>query len=74
MKKQHSQPDTHLEIRHQWIVCVICSVMTDFVGSCAVAHPASLSIAFSRQEYWSELPFPSPEDLPDPETESGSPV
>ena len=26
----------------------------------------SLSMGFSRQEYWSGLPFPSPEDLPDP--------
>ena len=25
-----------------------------------------LSMQFSRQEYWSGLPFPSPEDLPDP--------
>ena len=25
-----------------------------------------LSMGFSRQKYWSELPFPSPEDLPDP--------
>jgi len=31
-------------------------------------------MGFSRQEYWSRLPFPSPEDLPDPETESGSPA
>ena len=29
---------------------------------------------FSWQEYWSGLPFPSPEDLPDPETEPGSPA
>ena len=28
---------------------------------------------FSRQEYWSELPFPSPGDLPDPGIEPGSP-
>ena len=28
---------------------------------------------FSRQEYWSGLPFPSPEDLPDPGIEPGSP-
>ena len=36
------------------------------------AHQAPLSIGFSRQEYWSGLPFPSPGDLPDPgmETES----
>ena len=31
-----------------------------------VAHQASLSMEFSRQEYRSGLPFPSPEDLPDP--------
>ena len=29
---------------------------------------------FPRQEYWSELPFPSPGDLPDPGIELGSPV
>ena len=31
-----------------------------------VARQASLSMGFSRQEYWSGLPFPSPGDLPDP--------
>ena len=31
-----------------------------------VAHQAPLSMGFSRQEYWSGLPFPPPEDLPDP--------
>jgi len=31
-------------------------------------------MGFSRQEYWSGLPFPSPEDLPDPGIEPGSPV
>ena len=30
-----------------------------------VVHQASLSMEFSRQEYWSGLPFPSPGDLPD---------
>ena len=29
-------------------------------------HQASLSVEFSRQEYWSGLPFPSPGNLPDP--------
>ena len=37
----------------------------------AVAHQAPVSMGFSRQEYWSGLPFPSLGDLPDPETESG---
>ena len=31
-----------------------------------VARQAPLSVEFSRQEYWSESPFPSPGDLPDP--------
>ena len=31
-------------------------------------------MGFSRQEYWSGLPFPSPEDLPDPGTEPRSPA
>ena len=31
-----------------------------------VAHQSSLSMGFSRQEYWSGLPHPSPGDLPDP--------
>ena len=31
-----------------------------------VAHQAPLSMRFSRQEYWSGLPFPSPGDLPNP--------
>ena len=39
-----------------------------------VAHQAPLSMEFSRQEYCSGLPFPSPRDLPDPEIESMSPV
>ena len=34
-----------------------------------VAHQAPLSLEFSRQEYWSRLPFPPPGDLPDPEIE-----
>jgi len=39
-----------------------------------VACPASLSMGFSRQEYWSGLPFPSPGDLPDPGIRSTSPA
>ena len=35
---------------------------------------ASLSVEFSRQEYWSVLPFPAPGDLPDPGTELRSPA
>ena len=39
-----------------------------FVASWTVAHWALLSLGFPRQEYWSGLLFPSPEDLPDPGT------
>ena len=39
-----------------------------------VAHQAPLSIGFSRQKYWSGLPFPSPGDLPDPGIEPRSPT
>ena len=37
------------------------------------AHQAPLSMGFSRQGHWSGLPFPSPEDLPDPGVEPESP-
>ena len=39
-----------------------------------VAHQAPLYMGFSRQEYWSGLPFPSPGDLPNPGTEPRSPA
>ena len=39
-----------------------------------VARQAPLSMAFSRQEYWSGLPFPSPGDLPNPGIEPSSPT
>ena len=38
------------------------SSMTPWV----VAHQAPLSMGFPKQEYWTGLPFPSPEDLPNP--------
>ena len=39
-----------------------------------IARQAPLSMGFSRQEYWSGLPFPSPGDLPDPGIEARSPA
>ena len=39
-----------------------------------VARQAPLSMGFSRQEYWSGLPFPSPGDLPNPGIEPRSPA
>ena len=39
-----------------------------------VAHQAPLSLEFSRQEYWSGLPFPYPGDLSNPGIEPRSPA
>ena len=50
-----------------------CSVMSDsFVTPWTIACQAPLFMGFSRQEYWSGLPFPSPENLPNPGTEPES--
>ena len=54
-------------------VCA-CSVVSDSVTLWTVAHQAPLSVEFSRQEYWSQLPFPTPGDLPDPGIEPKSPA
>jgi len=40
--------------------------MSDFATPWTVARQAPLSVEFSRQEYWSGFPFPSPGDLPNP--------
>ena len=53
----------------------VASVMSDSLQPYGtVAHQAPLSTGFSRQEYWSGLPFPPPGDLPDPGIEPASPV
>ena len=44
------------------------------VNPWTVACQAPVSMKFSRQEYWRGLPFPSPEDLPDPGIEPRSPA
>ena len=43
-----------------------------FVTPCTVARQALLSMGFSRQEYWSGLPFPLTENFPDPGMENMS--
>ena len=55
-----------------WYVCICVCVCGSSVSSdslqppWAIACEAPLSMEFSRQEYWSGLPFPTPGDLPDP--------
>ena len=47
-----------------YYVCVyMCSVMSNSATLWLVAHQAPLSMGFSRQDYWSGLPFPIPGDL-----------
>ena len=49
------------------LTCVcVCLAVSDSVMLWTVAHRAPLSVGFSRQEYWSGLPFPSPGDLLNP--------
>ena len=59
-----------------WCPCVLsrfCHVWL-FVTLWTVAHQTPLSMEFSRQEYWSRLPCPPPEDLPNPGIKPESPV
>ena len=55
-----------------------CSVTESCLTLCDpmdyIAHQAPLPMEFSRQEYWSKLPFPTPGDLTDPEIEPVSPA
>ena len=53
--------------------CVLSCVLL-FATLWTVTCPAPLSMGFSRQEYWSGLPFPPPGDLPDPGFEPASPT
>ena len=61
----------------KWVKCSMCvcicaklfSCVQLFMTTLTVAHQASLSMGFSRQEYLSGLPSPSPGGLPDPEIE-----
>ena len=64
---------TELDVATSWgqlfsllkfYVCV-CMLWL-FETTWTVVYQAPLSMGFSRQEYWSGLPFPSPGDLPDP--------
>ena len=52
-------------------VCVLSHVQL-YATLWTVAHQDLLSMGFSRQEYWSGLPFPTPGDLSEPGTESVS--
>ena len=65
----HGRQALHHECHHHVLSCV-----QPFVTPWTAACQAPLSMEFSRQEYWSGLPFPSPGDLTNPGTELPSPV
>ena len=74
-------PASPLTGRHLWLhscehACVLShfSCVPLFVTPWTIARQAPLSMGFSRQEYWSGLPCPSPGDLPDPGIEPRSPA
>ena len=69
------QPCGKVLLPHQRIIVVqLLSHVQFFETPWTVAHQAPLSMGFSRQEYWSGLPFPSPGDLPGPGMEARSPA
>ena len=61
-----------LIISHVYLISICACVLSCFshvwlfVTLWTVAHQAPLSMGFSRQEYWNELPCPPPGDLPNP--------
>ena len=61
---------TYLELCVCWSLSCVQLSATPWT----VAHQAPLSLGFSRQEYWSVFPFPSPGYLPDPGIKPGSPA
>ena len=57
-----------------YIIVLLVSRVLFFATRWTEAYQAPLSVEFSRQEYWSGLPFPPPGDLPDPGIAPGSPA
>ena len=53
---------------------LVAKLCPTFATPWTIALEASLSVGFSRQEYWSGLPFPSPGDLPNPGIKPRSPA
>ena len=62
----------HRHFKDKW-KCQLLRQAGLFVTPWTVVRQAPVSMGFPRQEHWSELPFPSPGDLPDPGIEPGFP-
>ena len=61
-------------IKHNLMIMKLLSHVRLFATPRTVAYHVPPSMGFTRQEYWSGLPFPSPGDLPNPGIEPGSPT
>ena len=68
------QADSLLAEPQVKVVVKSLSCVRLFATPWTIAYQAPQSMEFSRQEYWSGVPFPSPEDLPNPGIEPGSPT
>ena len=66
--------DIKAKINNWSLVGLVAKSCTTLATSWTVAHQAPLSMGFSREEYWSGLPFPSLGDLPDPGIKPKSPA
>ena len=69
-------PVTSLTALVHWLSLHVCYLLIHiwvFATPSTEAHQAPLSMGFSRQEYWSGLPFPSPGDFPNPGSNPGLP-
>ena len=69
LAKGYGYYNTHLKVKVK-----LLNRVRLFATPWTVAYQTPPSMGFSRQEYWSGLPFPSPGDLPHPGIETGSPA
>ena len=74
MLRQRWYADHHLVFAIKALHACVLSHLRLFAAPWTVAHQAALSTWFSKQEYWSELLYPPPGDLPDPGIKHASPV
>ena len=75
--KQPKCPSTEEWIKKMWYIDIcVCVLVTQLCLTLCNSMNCSppRSMGFSRQEYWTGLPGPSPGDLPDPGIEPGSPA
>ena len=63
-----------LKLLDQFAFCIDAQSFLTLGTPWTIACQASLPMELSRQEYWSGLPFPSPEDIPNPEIKPRSPA